>query len=604
LPWWPPGTNLTDRQKLVDRPEQNTMLDLVIRGATLIDGTGAPGRSADVGVRDGRVVAVTEPGAIDESAAEIIDADGLMLAPGFIDPHTHYDAQLFWDPYATPSSQHGVTTVIAGNCGFTLAPIQPSDADWVRRMMAQVEGMPLAALENGLEWDWRSFGEYLDRLEGRIGVNAAFLVGHTALRRLVMGPEGTGSEAAPEQIEAMADELRRSIEAGGIGFSSSLAFTHSDGDGEPVPSRSASREEVLALCGVMREYPGTTLETIVDGCINGFTDDEIEYLTAMSLAGRRPINWNVLTVDSREPERFRGQLRASEHAEEQGARIVALTMPILVGMNMSFGTHCALFLMPGWGDILRLPLAEKMAKLADPTVRADMQARAASDEAGGLRRLIDWGNYRIGDTFSEANAGLEGRLVSDIAAERGTSDFDTLVDIAMADELRTVLWPLAPEDDDESWRMRAELWSDGKAMLGGSDAGAHLDRMCGAPYPTIFLGDCLRGRKLVPVEEAVRLMTEVPAQLFGLRDRGRIAEGAHADLVLFDPDEIGAGPIRTVFDLPGNTPRLTADALGVRRVIVAGETVATDGETTGALPGSVLRSGRDTDTVEVPGPAA
>jgi N-acyl-D-aspartate/D-glutamate deacylase len=575
------------------------MLDLLIKGATVVDGTGAPGRLADVGVRDGRIAVVADAGTVDEDATETVGATGLLLTPGFVDPHTHYDAQLFWDPYATPSNQHGVTTIIAGNCGFTLAPIEPDDADWIRRMMAQVEGMPLPALENGIDWSWRTFGEYLDRLDGGIGVNAAFLVGHTALRRKVMGPDGTGNEATPEQVEAMKAELRTAIEAGGIGFSSSLAFTHSDGDGEPVPSRFASRDEVLALCAVVSEFPGTTLETIVDGCINGFTDDEIEYMTEMSRVGNRPINWNVLTVDSREPERYEGQLRASEYAEAHGGRIVALTMPILVGMNMNFRTHCALFLMPGWGDILRLPLEEKMVKLREPEVRAFMKERAASPEAGGLHRLIDWGQYRIGDTYSEENRPLEGRLVADIAAERGADEFDTLVDIALADELRTVLWPLPPEDDDASWRMRAELWQSGRAMLGGSDAGAHLDRMCGSPYPTIFLGDCLRGRKLVPVEEAVRLMTDVPARLFGLRDRGRITEGAHADLVLIDPETVDAGPIRTVNDLPGDEPRLTADAVGVKAVYVAGTAIARDGELTGALPGKILRSGIDTDTVSV-----
>lgn len=576
------------------------MLDVLIKGATVVDGTGAPGRVADVGIRDGRIAVV---GVTDEEATEVVDATGLVLCPGFVDPHTHYDAQLFWDPYANPSNVHGVTSIIAGNCGFTLAPIKPEDADWVRRMMAQVEGMPLKALEEGVEWDWQTFGDYLDRLDGRMGVNAAFLVGHTALRRLVMGPEGTGNEASPEQVEAMKAELRAAIEAGGIGFSSSLAFTHSDGDGNPVPSRFASHEEVLALCSVVSEYPGTTLETIVDGCINGFTDDEVQYLTEMSLAGRRPINWNVLTVDSREPERYQGQLRASEYAAERGARIVPLTMPILVGMNMSFLTHCALFLLPGWGDILRLPLEEKMAKLRDPEVRRFMNERAHSDEAGGLKRLINWDQYEIGDTYSAENAGLRGRLVADIAAERGQDPFDTLIDISLADDLRTVLWPLPPEDDPESWHMRAELWEGGVAMIGGSDAGAHLDRMCGTPYPTIFLGDCIRGRKLVSMEEGVRLITDVPARLFGLRERGQVQEGWHADLVLFDPDEVDAGPIHTVNDLPGGTPRLTADPVGVRRVFVAGRTTVTEGATTGELPGRILRSGRDTETVEVPGPA-
>jgi N-acyl-D-aspartate/D-glutamate deacylase len=578
------------------------VLDFLIKGATVVDGTGAPGRIADVGIRDGRIAAV---GAIDEDAAETIDADGLVLAPGFVDPHTHYDAQLFWDPFATPSNLHGITTIIAGNCGFTLAPLVGGEpeADYLRNMMAKVEGMPLAALENGVDWNWSAFGEFLDRLDGNVGVNAAFLVGHCALRRAVMGADAVGNEATPDQIEAMKAELATAIEAGGLGFSSTQAFTHSDGDGQPVPSRWASRDEVLELCAVVRDHEGTTLEVIVDGCLNGFSDDEIEGLTEMSLAGRRPINWNVLTVDSREPDKYQRQLEASKYAKEHGAEVVALTMPILVPMNMSLLTFCALNLMPGWGDVLGLPLEERIEKLGDPDVQKKLDADAHSDEAGILRRLADWEEYHIGDTYAPENKVHEGRRVGDIADERGEDAFATLIDICIADDLRTVLWPTPPENDDESWRMRAELWQSGGAMLGGSDAGAHLDRMLGSTYPSAFLGDMIRGRRLVSMEEAVRLMTDVPARLFGLRERGRITEGWHADLVLFDPATVDSEPVRKVSDLPGGTDRLFAGATGIRKVFVNGRPIVSDGEATGDLPGTVLRSGRDTETVEVPGPA-
>jgi len=218
------------------------MLDYLIKGGTVVDGTGAPGRVADVGVRDGTIVAV---GDIAESAATVLDAAGLVVAPGFVDPHTHYDAQLFWDPTASPSNVHGVTTIVGGNCGFTLAPIKARDADYIRRMMAKVEGMPLAALETGVDWKWETFAEYLTRLEGNLGVNAGFLVGHCALRRYVMGNGSVGNEADPSQIDAMVDLLHTSIDAGGLGFSTTLSKTHSDGEGEPVPSRWSSRDEVL-----------------------------------------------------------------------------------------------------------------------------------------------------------------------------------------------------------------------------------------------------------------------------------------------------------------------------------------------------------------------
>jgi len=576
------------------------MLDLLIRGGDLVDGTGAPMRAADVGVGDGRIVAIGEPGSVDEAAGETVDATGLVVTPGFIDPHTHYDAQLFWDPLASPSPLHGVTTIVGGNCGFTLAPLAPEDGDYLRRMMAKVEGMPLPALELGVPWDWRTFGDYLDRLDGRIGVNAAFMVGHCALRRHVMGADAVGNVATTEQVDAMVALLHESIEAGGLGFSTTLAFTHSDGNGQPVASRWASKEEVLALCAAVRDHEGTSLEYVTDGCMRGFREDEVELMAEMTLAARRPLNWNVLTIDAKEPERYRAQLGACEAAAARGGRAVALTMPVLVEMNMSFGTYCALFMLPDWGEVMNLPIPDRIAKLRDPAVRAHLNDRAHSPDAGVFIRLASWGRYQIGDTFSAANEGLKGRVVGDLAKERAQSSFDTLLDIVIADDLRTVLWPLPPDDDGASWDLRAEAWEHPAVMLGGSDAGAHLDRMCGAPYTTAFLADVLRGRQLVSLERAVHLITQAPATLFGMRDRGVVSQGAHADLVMFDRDRIGPTEVSLVKDLPGGTARLYAGARGVERVWVNGRAVVADGEPTGALPGSILRSGGDTATVEVP----
>jgi N-acyl-D-aspartate/D-glutamate deacylase len=576
------------------------VLDYLIQGGTLVDGTGAPGRRADVGVRDGRIVAVGEPGSIDEPANETFDADGLVVAPGFVDPHTHYDAQLFWDPLASPSSVHGVTTIANGNCGFTLAPLAEQDADYLRRMMARVEGMPLPALEKGVPWNWSSFADYLDRLDGNVAVNAMFNVGHCALRRNVMGPDAVGNEATPDQIEQMVRLLHESIDAGGIGFSTTLAFTHSDGDGQPVASRWASKEEVLALCGAVRDHEGTTLEYVTDGCMRGFRDDEVEQMADMTLAARRPLNWNVLTVDAKEPERYRSQLAACENAAARGGKAIALSMPILVEMNMSFRNYCALFMLPGWNEVMNLPVPERIEKLRDPATRQWMNERARSKEAGVFRRLASWGRYQIGDTYSAANEGLKGRAVYDLARERGQETFDALLDIVINDQLRTVLWPMPPDDDEDSWKLRADAWRNPNVLIGGSDAGAHLDRMCGAPYTTVFLADMIRGRQLVPMEEAVHLITRAPAELFGLRDRGLVREGFHADLVVFDPETIGADEVHLVEDLPGGTARLFAGSTGVQRVFVNGRPIVVEGATTGDLPGTVLRSGRDTRTVPVP----
>jgi N-acyl-D-aspartate/D-glutamate deacylase len=576
-------------------------MDLAIRNASIVDGTGAPPRQAELGIDDGRIVAIEEPGSTAlDGATRTIDAEGKVVCPGFVDPHTHYDAQLLWDPSASPSNIHGVTTVIAGNCGFTLAPVIEGDGEYTAAMLAKVEGMPLPALAEGVDWSWTSMEGYLDRLDGKLGVNAAFLVGHCALRRRVMGPDSVGNEATPEQVAEMKRVLAESIEAGAIGFSTTRARTHSDGDGEPVASRWATEDEVLELASVVAEHEGTTLEFASDGCLDGFEDDEVDFMIRFSKTGKRPLNWNVLTVDSHAPERYRNQLAAMDRCASEGARVVALTMPVIVPMNMSFLNYCALNMMPDWGDILGLPVPERIEKLKDPEVRRFMQERAASPDAGVFARLTGWDIYVIGDTYSAANEGLSGRRVGDIAAERGDDNpFDTLLDIVIEDDLRTILWPGATDNDDESWELRRRAWEHGSVMLGGSDAGAHLDRMQGAGYPTRFIGDCLRGRKLVSLERAVQMLTQVPAALFGLKDRGTIEVGNVADLVVFDPETIDSEMLTLVHDLPGGCGRLHAGSTGISHVFVSGEETVTDSQPTGATPGSIVRSGRDTSTVLV-----
>ena len=575
------------------------MLDHRIIGATIVDGTGTPAYAGDIGVRDGRIVAIVPPGSLTEHARQTTDAAGLVVCPGFVDPHTHYDAQLFWDPFASPSNVYGVTSVIGGNCSFGIAPVHAADADYTRRMLAKVEGMPLAALEQGVPWSWHSFGEYLDCLEGRIGVNAGFMLGHSALRRYVLRDEANRRSATPAELVALRGVLADALRSGALGLSTDVSRVHSDGNGDPVPARGATEEEILALCEETGRWPGTTLEGIFDGASDGFSDTELELLPAMSARANRPLNWNLLVVDARNPARIDRHLAVSRRARERGGRVVALTMPVIVPMNMSFLNYCALNLMPGWGPILNAPVAERIERLRDEPTRRMMVARADSDEAGMFRRLADFAGYIIGDTFSAANDGLAGRVVRDIAAERGADPFDTLVDIVIADDLRTVLWPSAPDDDDAHWTLRGALWNDPDVYLGGSDAGAHLDRMCGGSYPTQLLADTLRGRRMVSLEWAVQAMSDAPARLLGLRDRGRIAEGWIADLVLFDPATVGAASATLVRDLPGGAPRMTAASTGVERVFVNGVVTVVDGAATGAVPGTVLRSGRDTETVTV-----
>jgi N-acyl-D-aspartate/D-glutamate deacylase len=570
------------------------MLDLLIRDAEIVDGTGAPARHGDVGVSSGRIVAV---GDVDDLATKTIDAQGQTLAPGFVDLHTHYDAQLFWDPTASPSVQHGVTTVFGGNCGFTLAPAAADQQDYLTRMLARVEGMPLDALRAGLDWGWASFGDWLNRLDGRIAVNAGFLVGHSALRLAAMGSDAVGGEAAPDQIDKMVAVLHDALDAGALGLSTSQSPTHNDAAGQPVPSRSASRDELVALAAGVRDHPGTTLEAIIPGCLSGFTDEDIALLTDMSVAADRPLNWNLLGVSSANPDGHQRQLRAFAAAAQRGGRVVALTLPQAMKIRLSFLSGFVLDGLPGWRDTMHLPVPERLVALADPEVRRRLAEGASSKEAGMLRGLAQWDRLVIVETFAAENAGATGRSVGEVAAARGGEPFDTLLDIVIADELRTGLSPPLTGDDAADWRARAEVWQHPGAVIGGSDAGAHLDMMCGAIYTTSLLGRGVRAHRVVTLEEAVRLVTDVPARFYGLTERGRIAPGWHADLVMFDPATIDHGPERTRYDLPSGAPRLVADAYGISSVLVDGVEVCRDGDATGALPGTVLRSGRDTETV-------
>jgi len=574
------------------------MLDVAVVGGTVVDGTGAPGYEADVGIRAGTIVAIAAPGRLDEPVARTIDARGLIVAPGFVDLHTHYDAQLLWDPTASPSPLHGVTTVFGGNCGFGLAPAGEEHADYLARLMARVEGIPLPAIQAGVPWTWRSFGEWLHHFDGAVAVNAGFLAGHSAIRRSVMGDDAVGTAATAAQIDAMAAALRSMLREGAIGFSTSRAPTHHDGAGDPVPSRAAGDDELLALAGVVGEFAGTQLEAIVPGCLNGFTEAEMDLLASLSARANRPLNWNVLGISGGDGHLH--QLAASDHARDRGGRVVALTLPQGMKLRLSFLSGMVLDALPGWAEVLGLPVDERLRALSDPEVRRRMDEGAHAPEAGIIGLLANWKHLRIVETFSPANEGCDGRAVGEVAAERGVDPFDALLDIVVADGLRTGLSPSMPAETDDVWQARAAVWKDptSRAVIGGSDAGAHLDMMCGATYSTFVVGDAVRRHELLTIEEAVHLLTDVPARLYGVRERGRVAEGWHADLVVFDASTVGPRSERTRDDLPGGASRLYAAADGIAHVLVNGTEIVAAGDFTGDTPGRALRAGIDTRTVQ------
>lgn len=386
------------------------MLDVLVANGLLVDGTGAAPRRADIGVRG--VVTIGEVG---EPAGCVIDANGLVVAPGFVDIHTHYDAQAFWDSTLSPSPLHGVTTVIGGNCGFTIAPLSPEDSDYLMRMLARVEGMPLEALKAGAAWDWRTTGEFLDRLEGTLTPNAGFLVGHSALRRAVMHDEAAARAAEPDEMACKLALLRDGLQAGGLGFSSTWSRTHNDHEGRPVPSRHATREEMLALCSVVRESPGTTLEFIPG--VAPFDDDQFDLMAAMSRAADRPLNWNVLQVYSRNVDLVDHQLGGSDLAAERGGKVLALTLPDSFRTWLNFRSGFILDLLPGWDRLMALPEQEKLARLVDPTSRSEMN-RLAQLAEGPVRSIANWSAYRIEESTEPA---VVGRTVGELATERGVS---------------------------------------------------------------------------------------------------------------------------------------------------------------------------------------
>jgi len=571
------------------------MLDCVIRGGTIVDGTGSSGRPGDLGIRDGRIVALGE---VTEPAAETIDASGQVVAPGFVDVHTHYDAQAFWDGTLSPSPYHGVTTVMAGNCGFSIAPLSPDAGGYLMRMLARVEGMPLESLQAGVPWDWRSFGEYLQRLEGRLSVNAGFMVGHSALRRVVMGERAVGEAASEDELRRMVELLRTSLAEGGMGFSSTISATHNDGEGNPVPSRHATREEMLTLARQVRDFPGTTIE-FLPGI--GWGEEEAQYMVDLSLAAQRPVNWNVLAATSMNEAGVEQQLAASDLARSQGAEVIALTVPQPMTIRINLRSGFVFDALHGWASLFQTPIEERKALLRDPAKRAQLHEDATSEKSGLMRSLAVWENFRVDQVQSKSLERFRGRTIGEIAKELGKSPFDTLVDLALEDDLQTYFMPPTYGTDDASWAIRGRLWQDDRTVIGASDAGAQLDMIDTFAFSTQVLGTGVRERKLIGLEEAVRQLTDVPARLYGLKGRGRLEEGAWADVVVFDPERIGLGATYTKFDLPAGAGRLYAEARGVSHVFANGVEIVREGQDTGQRPGTILRSGRDTETVAIPG---
>lgn len=556
-------------------------VDLLIRGGTVVDGTGAPAVRADVAIVQGRV---TQIGLVTDTAGSTIDADGLVVAPGFFDVHTHYDCQALWDPLLSSSCWHGVTTAVMGNCGFSIAPGTPADSEYLMLMMATVEGIPIGALQAGLRWDWSTFGDYLATVRRRLGLNVGAYVGHSALRYYAMGPESYQRAATGDEIARMRQVLHESMAAGALGLSTSLSPNHFGGLGEPVPSRSSSREELIALSGVLKEFGRGAVG--VDPPKNSLMlDAETQaLLVAMSQAAGRPVLWSVLVQQPTLPDAWKSTLGYMEQAARRGTTIYGLAkcQPMEFEFNLRFSS--TLGRLPAWKKVLPLSVEAKKRVLSDPAVRV------------GLRK--DWDSLpqtrrshlaEVARTKLPQHKALEGRRIVELAAQEGKHPVDYMIDLSLREDLATCFVFAGMLNADPN--AVAEMIRHPYCVVGASDAGAHVDMDCGADFSTYLLGHWVKEQGAMTLEEGVRRLTSMPADVFGFQDRGRLRPGMAADVVVFDPRTIRPLPRETAGDFPGGGERIIQRAVGVHAVIVNGELLMKDGQHTGALPGRVVTPG-------------
>ncbi len=556
------------------------MLDLLLRGGTVVDGSGLPGYTADVGVSGGRIAVV---GRAASGAARVIDADGCVVAPGFIDIHTHYDAQLHFEPTASPSSWHGVTTVITGNCGFSLFPARDRDVAWLCEMLSRVEGMSSETLAAGVTFAGGGIDAFASGLSGRIGVNAGLQVGHSALRRYVMGDEASGREAKPDEVSAMQALLRDALAGGAVGFSSSQLDMHVDQHGAPVPSNLATADELVALASVLAEFPYGAIEFISRTNLEGHDEADRSLMLAMCEASGKAMNVNPLVHLPYLPDGWRRGLEFVSAAAGDGYRIHPQSS--LQQMQVFFALHDTFLFdeMPAFRAVLTAP--DRVARLGDPAVRAELRAALANTE--GRVFVFSWDGVKVAraDTRPE----WVGRTVGDLAREWGSEPLDAFLDASLAEDLRTTFTLGGSLRAGASRAATEEVLRHPSSLPGSSDAGAHLTSYCGVDFSTRLLTEFVPS--VLTLEEAVRRLATVPAHVYGFTDRGVIRPGAAADLVVWDPSRLGVGATRWADDFPAGGGRFVVESTGYVASVVNGSVLFDAGADTGARAGRVLRPG-------------
>jgi N-acyl-D-amino-acid deacylase len=560
--------------------------DLVIKNGTVIDGSGLPRYRSDVAVRHGRIAAI---GRIREAARQVVDADGQVVTPGFIDGHTHMDAQVFWDPMGTCSCWHGVTTVVMGNCGFTLAPCGKPERHLVVRNLERAEDIAAEAMDAGIDWTWTTFPEFLDRIEGLPkGINYAGYIGHSALRTYVMGERAFEKEAGEDDLRAMERELRDAIRAGAIGFTTSRSPSHETPDRRPVASRLASWDEVRRLVGVMGDMNAGVFELAGEragGDPERLRDYHVR-LRDLAVETGRPITWGLFSRRE-EPDLWRTYIALLEETADRGGRMFAQVHSRALTIVLSFKTNLPFDRLPVWRELRALPLDQQKVRLRDPELRRRLvEAAKERDERRPVGAEARLGSYEwifVMDTPQGPH-----RSVAEIARERGVHPVEAIIDLALEKDLdRFFLQPIANENQEHA----LELIKHPRTVVTFSDSGAHVSQIMDASLQTHLLSYWVRARQALPLEQAVRMLSFEPATHWGFADRGLIREGMVADMLVFDPETIAPEMPEVVRDLPAGARRLTQRSRGIAATVVNGEVVLRDGKPTGALPGQLLRSG-------------
>lgn len=554
------------------------MHDLIIKNALICDGLGSPLTPGSVAVSGDRIVSIGDDV---EPARQVIDAGGLVLAPGIIDTHTHYDAQITWDPMVDPSPGLGVTTVVIGNCGFTIAPCKPEDRDLTMRNLVRVEGMSIEALRAGIDWSFESFPEYLQSLESRgTGPNVAAFLGHSSVRTFVMGEDAPRRAAGDDEIRQMAAIVRDAMKSGAVGFATSTSPSHNGASGDPMPSRLADEREMSTLVGVLGECNRGVFMLTKGG---GTSVDTLETLAADS---GRPVVIAALLHNSTRPNAVFEDLERIAAAQSRGRKLFGQVSCCPLTMEFTLEAPYPFEGIASWR-----PAMDAGDKLGSLLRDADFRARVRKDlEEPVAVRLFngEWDKLKVVEVNKPENRRLEGQTVKAAAEEAGVHPLDWLLDLSLEEEFQTTFAAVLLNSDEQAV---GRLLTDPYSTIALSDAGAHLTFFCDAGFGLHLLGYWVREKSLMPLEEAVRRLTGQPAEIFGIRDRGRLTEGAFADLLLFDPAQVNRGPARRAFDLPGGARRLTTDAVGVHGVWVNGKRIVDESGicAEGALPGVLLK---------------